>query len=114
MKIIRKNQTKKFKNSDTCIATEYPIDEVAINVACVEVLGRYPEKGRAMNEKCKEMVYVEEGNGKVVVEEKEIILDKNDLILIEPNERYYWEGNFKLIISCAPAWNPKQYKVVTE
>ncbi|MBU4216939.1 hypothetical protein L6270_03870 [Candidatus Parcubacteria bacterium] len=44
MKIIHKSQTNEFKNSDVCIATEYPINDKDINVAHVEVLGRYPEQ----------------------------------------------------------------------
>lgn len=53
MQIIHKEQTKEFKNSDVCIATEYPMTDKDINVAVVVITGRYPEKGRVMNEVCK-------------------------------------------------------------
>lgn len=112
MKIIHENQTKKFKNSDACIATEYPLEDKDINVAFVEVLGRYPEEGRVTNEKCKELAYITEGSGKIVVEGEEILLNEKDLILLEPGERYYWEGNMKMLVPCAPAWYPEQHKEI--
>lgn len=112
MKIIHKNETNEFKNSDTCIATEYPIGDKDINVSFVEVLGRYPEKGRVTNKKCKEMAYIIDGKGKIVVEGQEIELNEKDLILLEPGEKYYWEGNMRMLVPCAPAWYAEQHKMV--
>jgi len=112
MKIAHENQAKKFKNGNACVATEYPIGDKDINIAYVEVSGRYPEKGRVTNEKCKEMAYIIEGKGKIVVEGKEIELIEKDVVLFEPGERYYWEGNMKMIVSCAPAWYSEQHKEV--
>jgi mannose-6-phosphate isomerase-like protein (cupin superfamily) len=112
MKIVHKNQTKEFKNSDTCIATEYALMDKDINVAYVEIKGRYPDKGRVTNEVCKEMAYITEGKGKIVVEGEEIELNEQDLILLEPGERYYWEGDLKMVVPCTPAWYPEQHKEV--
>jgi mannose-6-phosphate isomerase-like protein (cupin superfamily) len=83
-----------------------------INVAYVEIRGRYPDKGRVTNEVCKEMAYITEGKGKIVVEGEEIELNELDLILLEPGERYYWEGNLKMVVPCTPAWYPEQHKEV--
>jgi hypothetical protein len=58
MKIIRAKEAKEFKNSESCIAAEYPSEDKDINVAVVEVTGRYPEKGRVTNLKCKELLYI--------------------------------------------------------
>jgi mannose-6-phosphate isomerase-like protein (cupin superfamily) len=112
MKIVHENQTKKFKNSDVCIATEYTLGDEDINVAYVEVSGRYPAEGRVMNEKCKELAYIMEGGGMIVVEGEEIPLNEKDQILLEPGERFYWEGNIKMLVSCAPAWFAEQHKEV--
>ncbi len=112
MKIVHENQTKKIKNSDTCIATEYSLGDKDINIAYVEVLGRYPVEGRVTNEKCKELAYMMEGNGKIVIEGEKISLNERDLILLEPGERFYWEGNMKMLVSCAPAWHAEQHKEV--
>jgi mannose-6-phosphate isomerase-like protein (cupin superfamily) len=85
MKIIHKNETKIFKNSEVCTAVEYPMDDKDINGAVIELSGRYPVKGRTMNEKCKEMAYVIGGSGKIVVEDKEIQLNEGDLMSLAKN-----------------------------
>lgn len=112
MRIIYKNQTKVFKNSDACTAIEYPLDDKDINGAVIELNGRYPIKGRAMNLECKEMAYVIKGSGKVAVEGKEIKLNEGDLVLINPGEKFFWEGNLTMFMPCTPAWNHEQYKEV--
>ncbi len=112
MKIVRKNETKSFKNSEVCTAIEYPIDDKDINGAVIELSGRYPDKGRTMNEISKEMAYVIKGSGRVVVEGVETHLDEGDLVLIDPGEKFFWEGNMTLFMPCTPAWSPDQHKQV--
>lgn len=112
MKIIHKDQTKKFKNSELCTAIEYPLEDKDINGAVIELTGRYPSSGRVVNLKCKELAYVINGSGKVVIEEKEINIQEGDLILLEPGERYFWEGNLTMFVPCTPAWYPEQHKEV--
>ena len=112
MKIIHKNQSQIHKNDEACLAAEYPMADKDINGAVIELTGRYPDKGRAVNLRCKILSYVISGNGKVVVEGEEVNLNQGDLILIEPGEKYFWQGNLKLFISSTPAWSPEQYKEV--
>ena len=110
MRIIYKEQTRKFKNSNNCVAIEYPLDDKDINGAVIELIGRYPEKGRVVNTECKELAYVINGFGKVVVDDREINLKEGDLILIEPGEKFFWEGNLTMFMPCTPAWYADQYK----
>jgi len=112
MKIIHKNQTKIFKNSEACAAIEYPLGDKDINGAVIEINGRYPDKGRTVNLKCKEMVYIIRGSGRLVIEGKEVKLNEGDLVLIEAGEKFFWEGDLIMFSSCAPAWNHEQYKEV--
>ena len=112
MKIVYKNQAKVFKNSNVCAAIEYPMGDKNINGTIIKLNGRYPDKGRVVNLECKELVYIVKGSGKITVESKEIKLEKGDLILIEPKEKYFWEGKFNMFVSCAPAWYPEQHKSV--
>jgi len=83
-----------------------------INGAVIELNGRYPDKGRAVNLKCKMLSYVIKGKGKIVVEGEEVNLREGDLILIEAGEKYFWQGDLKLFASSTPAWSPEQYKEV--
>lgn len=113
MKIVKKNQTIRFKNSDVCTALEYPLGDPDVNGAVIELNGRYPDKGRVVNLECKEIAFIIKGSGKLAVENKEVLLHEGDLAFIEPKERYYLDGIMTLFISCAPAWKPEQHKEIT-
>jgi len=112
MKIIKKHQAHKFKNNDKCIALEYPLESNDINGAVIELTGRYPGKGRVVNLECKELVYIIGGSGKLVVEEVETGLEQGDSVLIETGEKYFFDGNLTMFMSCTPAWFPEQHKEV--
>jgi mannose-6-phosphate isomerase-like protein (cupin superfamily) len=112
MKIVRKNQTKKYKNSDVCSAIEFPLGDKDINGAVIKLNGRYPEKDKVVNLKCKELAYIIQGSGKIVFGNTEIKFNEGDLLLIEPGEAYYWVGDCEMFVPCAPAWYPEQHKEV--
>ncbi|MFH0942794.1 MAG: cupin domain-containing protein [Candidatus Beckwithbacteria bacterium] len=112
MKIIHKNQTKEFNNSDQCLAIEYPLGDKDINGAVIKLNGRYPNKGQVVNAVCKEMAYIIKGSGKVVVDGQEINFFQGDLILINKNEKYYWQGNCEMFVPCVPAWYPEQHREI--
>lgn len=112
MKLIRKNQTVVHQNSEACKAIEYPMGDTDLNGAVVELTGRYPESGKVVNTKCKEMAYIIKGSGKLILEKEEVIVNQGDLLLIEPNEKYCWEGNMTMFVPCSPAWYPEQHKKV--
>lgn len=112
MKIVKNQQTKIFQNSKVCKAIEYPLGDKDINGAVIELNGRYPDKGRVVNLKCKELAYVVKGSGKLIVEGKEVELNEGDLALIEPGEKYFWDGNMTMFMPCTPAWYPEQHKEI--
>ena len=112
MKVVKKNEIVRFEHGPTCAANEYPINDKDINVAVIELSGRYPEKGFAMNEISKELAYVMEGFGKIVVDGDEINVSESDLVIVNPGEKFYWEGKMKLFMPCVPAWSPQQYKIL--
>lgn len=112
MKITRLHETKTNHVTKSCIAIEYPSGDKEIWGAVIKIDGRYPEKGRTVNEKCKELVYFLEGKGKLVVEDKIYKVQKGDQIVIDPGERFCWEGKLVMFMPCAPAWYPKQHKTV--
>ncbi|MDP1573651.1 MAG: AraC family ligand binding domain-containing protein [Coxiellaceae bacterium] len=109
MEKCRSNQIIERKNSDNCIVSEFPINDHDINFAIIKVSSRYPDSGFATNTISKEIVYVQEGLGKVIVNDVEYHLKTGDVILISPNEKFYWDGNMTLHISCTPAFTPEQH-----
>lgn len=112
MKVISRKRAKEYSNSANCNGFEFDLGDKNLDGAVVTVNGRYPDKGRAINEECKEIAYIIDGSGQVVIEEKPFDIRKEDLIVIDKGERYYWDGNFKLFVYYSPAWSPEQHKAV--
>lgn len=112
MNITRKNLAREIKIGRTATAYEYPIMDNAIHGAVVKINGRYPEKGRVVNEKVTELGFVIEGSGKIVIENEEINFKKDDQILIKPKQKYYWDAKATLFMPCAPVWYPEQHKQI--
>jgi mannose-6-phosphate isomerase-like protein (cupin superfamily) len=111
MKIVKKSQIVRFDHGPTCTAREYPLNDKDINVASIDLNGRYPEKGCAVNEVSKETAYVIAGSGKVVVDGIASEVTEGDLVLINPGEKFFWEGKMTLLMPCTPAWTPEQYRI---
>lgn len=112
MKISLKYQAITRENSDVCAVTEYPIGDKDIDFAIIKVTSRYPSTRQAVNRTCKEIVYVFEGSGRVIVNDEEHVLNPGDVILIEAEEKFYWDGNLTLFISCHPAFTIEQHQIV--
>jgi mannose-6-phosphate isomerase-like protein (cupin superfamily) len=112
MKISFKHQAIESKNNEACMVIKHDFNDDTISCALVKISGRYPEIGRVTNLKCKEIIYVQSGNGKVVVNEKEYLLNAGDSVLIEAGEKLYWEGNMELFVACQPAFNSNQKQMV--
>lgn len=112
--LVRKEGRKKFENSPKCIAYEYEMNDKDINIAYIEIDGRYPDKGRVTNEKVKEIVFVAKGSGEITVEGNTYCLKKDDAILLLPKQKYFFSDCKKLgiIAACSPAWFPEQHKNV--
>ncbi|MFA5946622.1 MAG: cupin domain-containing protein [Patescibacteria group bacterium] len=112
MRIVQKSQVQQHSNNENCVVFGYPSDDKEMNGAVAEITGRYPSQGRVTNLKCKEMGYVIKGSGKVVVEGVEVPLNEGDLVVIEPGEKYHWEGTLTVFLPCTPAWYPEQHRQV--
>lgn len=93
---------------------EYHIEDNDINYCIVEITGRFPLKGRLTNTVCKEMVHILDGSGLIVVDNVTYELKKDDVVLIKPGQKYYWEGNMRVGASCSPAWYPEQSHNIAE
>ncbi len=113
MKIVKKDQSQEIKNSETCIATEYQLNDKDINATIIKLKNdRYPSKGWAVNEKCKEISYIIKGNVELATENQSVKLQEGDMVFIDANEKYYWFGDCEMIMPCTPAWYPEQHKIV--
>ena len=112
MKITLKHQAIQKTFGSDCSVVEYPLNDDMLDIAIATISGRYPDKGRVVNRECKELAYVQHGEGKIVINGKEVSLVAGDTIIIEVGEPYYWEGNIQLLLSCRPAWTTAQHQLV--
>lgn len=112
MRIALKNQCLHKNNSASCSVSEYPLQDSQMDMARAQITGRYPDMGRVVNHKCSELAYVLAGQGLVVIEGREIILQAEDVVIIEAGERYFWSGELQLLLNCRPIWTPEQHQLV--
>lgn len=113
MKKVSIEQAKILKNSDTSSLLKYSIQlrDKDIDLCINTITGRYPEKGYCSNEACKEICYILEGTGSINKRDEVIYFKQGDVILIDKNEIYYWNGNCKIIMICTPSWYKEQCKL---
>ncbi len=113
MQIIKNNSAVKGANSDKCKTLEYSFNDKDIDLGIATITGRYPESDFCVNIISKELIYVLDGNGKLYFENDCIEFEKGDSILIDSNEKYYWDSTYCVVsMSCTPAWNEEQHKIV--
>ena len=116
MKFVDKQNAEKIINSSTSYLLEYSkkLNDKDLDF-CINIInGRYPENGYCSNSKCKELCYVLSGKGTIHKKDEEINFMQGDVILIDKEEIYFWEGSCKLILVCSPAWYKEQCKIVEE
>lgn len=113
MKIIKNSEAEVGANSQKCKTIEYSFGDKDIDLGLATITGRYPEEGWGVNLVSKELIYVIEGQGEIYFENKKISFEKGDSILINNNEKYYWETKYcKVSMTCTPAWSKEQYKLI--
>ncbi len=113
MKIIKYDNALKGNNSDKCKTLEYSFNDKEMDLGVATINGRYPDKGYGVNLVSKELIYVIEGKGKLNFENKIVEFSKGDSILIEPNEKYYFNTDYCVIsLTCTPAWSHEQHKLI--
>ncbi len=112
MRIVKGNEAKQFKIGVASVAHEYETHDADINIARIEIKGRFPEVGSMRNTKVKEIIYVESGKGSVTINGAVSEIEKGDVIFYDKNEEVFWEGDLVLITACAPAWTSKQHEML--
>lgn len=111
MEVIRKNQSKIFKNG-AITAHEYDSKNNSINIGLVEINGRHPQQDFITNQDVTELVYVVDGSVSLTTESETYELSTGDFVIISPQEKYFFEGNCTVLTPCTPPWTPEQTKII--
>ena len=110
--MVKKSAAKFRQSSQSCGVVEYPLGDQNINGALISLNGRYPESGRVRNKESRELVQILKGKVVLEVEGERMELVTGDQVLIEPGERYFWDGKSEFLLVSNPAWSPDQYEEV--
>lgn len=105
-------QGRSFENSSTCRGVSYSVPNAQLDLAQIEITGRYPESGWARNQECDEMVRVLRGAGSVVMRNLEsIAIESGDVVHIPAGEWFAWDGNMTILMACSPMFDPDKYDI---
>ena len=104
-----------FENSLVCKGVGYAHEGAGMDLARIELTGRYPESGWVMNEASYEMAYVLQGYGEFINRDGEAIkVSEGDVVSIEAGKQYAWNGTLTLIVPCTPPFDSSKHKHVEE
>ncbi len=96
-------------------AKDFSIDTDRSNLSAIELSGRYPEIGYAMNTKSEMVVYILEG--KIMLDRgAKKTLNKGAVALIKKGEKYFWfpKENTTLLIFSSPPWTSEQQRLTLD
>ena len=112
MELIKRDAAE-FYQGDEYSGIDYLSRDKEINFAVIKVSSRSPKSGFQLNTGCKELLYILSGDGTIYTKEgAESRFYKGDVIVIEKNESYAFDGEFEAAVSCTPAWTSDQHKYV--
>lgn len=113
MEFIKKEKAESY-SGDGYSGMDYPSSDKDINFAVIKINSRSPKVGFQVNTNCKELLYIINGNGILYMKENndKIEFKEGNVILIDKNECYAFDGDFEAAVSCTPAWASEQHKYV--
>ena len=88
------------------------LNEKNIDLCINTITGRYPEKGYCTNKVCQEICYILEGKGSINKKDEVIDFNAGDVIFVDKNDIYFWNGECKIIMVCTPAWYKGQCELL--
>jgi quercetin dioxygenase-like cupin family protein len=114
VQVLSESDANTFTNSENCSGFEFPFNSSQLNIAVVEVNGRYPQTGSLLNEECDEIGYVLSGTGTVGTEDETHEIKAGDAVFIKAGETFWWQGqNLRMLMPCSPPFYPEQHKEVS-
>jgi mannose-6-phosphate isomerase-like protein (cupin superfamily) len=110
MKVWRDEDGVEFKNSDVCFGKEFKPNTDKVDIAKISIRDRFPATGWGYLEESHEMAVITNGEGYIETkdgERKELVA--GDVVYVEPTTRFCWGGNFDMIVTCGPAFEPGKH-----
>jgi len=111
-----KSEDAKAYSGDGYTGMDYPSTDKTINFAVIKINGRTPKSGFQVNLEVKGLYYIIEGSGKLYLKDNDEVIEfkKGDVLQIDEQEWYAFEGDFEAAVTNAPAWTIEQHKYSEE
>lgn len=104
-----------FTNSEECRGVAVVPEDAPTDIAVIEITGRYPESGWAVNLEVHEIVHITRGFGSVAIMGAELQdLCAGDIVYISPGKAFAWDGHMELVMACTPPFDPNQYEILID
>lgn len=86
-----------------------------MNLALIQLDGRYPKAGYTLNQEAEALVQIVRGSGALHLKNgSSTALSQGDQVYLAKNEAYSFEGKLELLYAATPKWTPEQTKHITE
>lgn len=111
MRIWQKGEGMQFRNSDGCYGEAFAEDATSLDLAVIEITGRYPDTGYIYNDEAHEMAYVSQGQGYFRQKGDEWRhLNTGDVVYFAPGERVAWKSDsMTIVVPCSPQFDPAKH-----
>lgn len=109
--VIKKDSSLKKVIDKFCTVWEYK-GVRKLQISAARIRGRHPKAGWARNKACFMAYYVVRGEGEVNIEGRASKINKGDVVIFKPGEKYFVKGDLDLVIPSSPAWTPEQYEEI--
>jgi len=112
MHIIRENDKITLRPLEHVTIHEYITPDREISGGVAEIKGRYPVHGYVLNQKCKELVYILAGGGRLITPSGTTEFAQGDVLFLDHKEKFAWEGDMVLFMATTPTFDPAQHQEV--
>jgi hypothetical protein len=82
------------------------------DAAIATISGRYPETGFVLNRESDMIIRVTLGIGSIATRDSSEQVGVGDVLFIDKQTPYFYEGDFEVLMISSPAWSPDQYEHV--
>jgi len=108
--LIKKEQSRKKINSNSCIVWEYDFPNKNLWFAVWKINWRFPEKWKNLNSECDEIYYILSWTWILHYDNSDYELNEWDAFFLERGKSYWLEGkDLLLALPTQPSFFPEQY-----
>lgn len=112
MIVVNASQRREHRAADSVCVYEYDMPDPDLGGAVAVISGRYPQTGFVQNLKVKQLAYVLSGSGQMLTPGLARPLAAGDMVFIDVEESFAWDGAMELFLANAPRFDPAQYRQV--